>query len=96
MYVCVIPPFECAASGGTPIEDALLSAVRQVGMEDDINAGNWQELLRWYIRSKLDAQAIVELNGKQTVAWAVKQEAGTVEEVQPVWCVCVCLWIDGE
>lgn len=45
-------------------EDALLSLARQVGLDDELNAGNWQELLRWYIYSKLDTVSMLELNSR--------------------------------
>ena len=47
------------------VEDAFLWASRQVGLDDELNPANWQELLRWYIRSKLDPASLMELHARQ-------------------------------
>ena len=58
--VCV-----CLRDTSVTVEGTLLAAARSIGLDDDLNAGNWQELVRWYICSKLDAASLLELSSRQ-------------------------------
>lgn len=64
----------CAA---VTVEGTLLAAARSIGLDDDLNAGNWQELVRWYICSKLDAASLLELSSRQKGVGTAANDATT-------------------
>lgn len=77
VHVCRLPSERSPPA--VSVEETLLAAARAVGLEDELNAANWQELLRWYICSKLDAASVVELNARQKALGVDTSQAGSAE-----------------
>jgi hypothetical protein len=43
----------------------MLNIARNIGLDDTVNAANWQELARWLLRSRLDPESRKELAAKE-------------------------------
>ncbi len=50
----------------------MLQISRAIGLEDGVNAANWQEMVRWLLRSRLDPDSRKELLAKE-----VEEESGS-------------------
>jgi hypothetical protein len=43
----------------------MLTAARVIGLEDGLNAANWQEMVRWLVRSRMEPPSVKELQQKE-------------------------------
>ncbi len=69
----------------------MLALARAIGLDDTVNAANWQEFARWLLRSRLDSESRKELLAKE--AEEDNGGPGVCVSVSVSVSVSVCSWL---